>query len=178
MRNLTSAEEPDVAPAGAMLQGQALYCGYYLNELTVRLLPMDDPHPNLFSHYVNTLSGLAVQDAGFDGLLRNYELELLEELGYSVTLDTDVPDGNAIEPGRLYHYVPDAGPFPDGAEIPPRSVSIHGSSLVALARRQLVTEQEVRESRRLFRVLVDERLDGRPLHSRTLFQELYGGGSR
>jgi DNA repair protein RecO (recombination protein O) len=37
----------------------ALLCGFYLNELLVKLLARDDAHPALFDHYVSTLNQLA-----------------------------------------------------------------------------------------------------------------------
>ena len=36
------------------LEKTALLCGFYLNELLVKLLARDDPHPALFDHYVST----------------------------------------------------------------------------------------------------------------------------
>src|SRR3954464_9342317 len=33
------------------LEKSALLCGFYLNELLVKLLARDDPHPALFDHY-------------------------------------------------------------------------------------------------------------------------------
>src|SRR6266516_4718885 len=37
----------------------ALLCGFYLYELLLKLLPREDPHPNLFREYEATLSKLA-----------------------------------------------------------------------------------------------------------------------
>ncbi|MFZ5530814.1 MAG: DNA repair protein RecO, partial [Pseudomonadota bacterium] len=44
------------------LQGMALMCGFYLNELLVRLLPRDDPHEDLFEMYRKTLQSLCALD--------------------------------------------------------------------------------------------------------------------
>ena len=40
------------------LAGSALMCGFYLNELLLKLLPRDDPHPQLFLYYQQTLKEL------------------------------------------------------------------------------------------------------------------------
>ncbi len=50
-----------VEPRGASLalQGKALYCGFYVNELLVRLLHRDDAHPDLWPVYERTLAELA-----------------------------------------------------------------------------------------------------------------------
>ncbi len=42
-----------------LLNGQALFSGLYLNELLIRLLPAEDPHPEIFAHYPATLPLLA-----------------------------------------------------------------------------------------------------------------------
>ena len=38
-----------------MLQGEALMCGFYLNELLLRLLPREDAHEALFDEYTQSL---------------------------------------------------------------------------------------------------------------------------
>ena len=35
----------------SLLGGEALFCGYYLNELLLHLLPREDAHPVLFARY-------------------------------------------------------------------------------------------------------------------------------
>src|SRR4029079_13195722 len=42
------------------LCGDCLLSGFYVNELLVRLLQKQDPHPRLFSYYVSTLHALTV----------------------------------------------------------------------------------------------------------------------
>ncbi|MGC8384763.1 DNA repair protein RecO [Pseudomonas aeruginosa] len=42
-----------------LLNGQALFSGLYLNELLIRLLPAEDPQPEIFAHYAATLPLLA-----------------------------------------------------------------------------------------------------------------------
>src|SRR5919108_1527367 len=70
--------------AGALqpLAGQGLMCGFYLNELLLRLLPRDDPHELLFDHYQDALTRLSLAgDAS--SVLRAFEKRLLVELGYA-----------------------------------------------------------------------------------------------
>ncbi len=45
-----------------LLNGQALFSGLYLNELLIRLLPAEDPQPEIFAHYAATLPLLAAGD--------------------------------------------------------------------------------------------------------------------
>ena len=69
-----------------LLGGSALLCGFYLNELLLKLLPREDPHPRLFA----TTSGArraSPRGAEQAPVLRRFELELLAELGYALPLD-------------------------------------------------------------------------------------------
>src|SRR5512139_2216696 len=40
-----------------LLHGEALLCGFYLNELLLRMLPREDPHDALFQRYQEALAG-------------------------------------------------------------------------------------------------------------------------
>src|SRR5215210_7955629 len=67
--NLISAEW-----SGALqpLGGRALMCGFYLNELLLRLLPRDDAHEALFEVYASALQDLS-QGAVYTVVLRGFE---------------------------------------------------------------------------------------------------------
>jgi len=41
-----------------LLRGEALLCGFYLNELLLRILAKEDPHDELFEHYRGALGKL------------------------------------------------------------------------------------------------------------------------
>jgi DNA repair protein RecO (recombination protein O) len=68
-----------------LLAGKALFCGYYLNELLMHLLPREDAHARLFLGLCRNLAPLCrgAQEAD----LRCFERALLQELGYGLTLD-------------------------------------------------------------------------------------------
>jgi recombinational DNA repair protein (RecF pathway) len=63
--------------------GSALLCGFYLNELLLKLLAREDPHPRVYASYEAALAELA---AGSEEapVLRRFELLLLAELGYAL----------------------------------------------------------------------------------------------
>ena len=79
--NLISAEW-----SGALqpLAGRALMCGFYLNELVLRLVPRDDPHEALFDVYGEALRSLSLGTAQAL-VLRGFEKRLLAELLKRVT---------------------------------------------------------------------------------------------
>ena len=85
------------------LQGTALICGFYLNELLVRLLHRHDPHEQLFAYYQETLEALS-SEKDYIPLLRRFEQRMLRELGYALTLDHDVASGKPTDPNEDYCY--------------------------------------------------------------------------
>jgi DNA repair protein RecO (recombination protein O) len=76
------------AGGGPMLAGVALFSGFYLNELLMKLLARNDPHPLLFDAYAATLPALAASDELLTpAALRAFELVLLREIGLLPQLD-------------------------------------------------------------------------------------------
>ena len=91
------------------LERSALLCGFYLNELLVKLLARDDPHPALFDAYVSALNQLA-HDEPPAIVLRQFELQLLKETGVAGSLIASPQGGECVEPERYYVFEPDRGP--------------------------------------------------------------------
>jgi DNA repair protein RecO (recombination protein O) len=79
VQNLRGAEWSGGA---AMLTGAALFNGFYLNELLMKLLGRHDPHPSVFDAYAASLPFLGLaEDAKVQAALRAFELRLLKEIG-------------------------------------------------------------------------------------------------
>lgn len=71
-----------------MPTGEAIFRGFYLNELLLKLLARLDPHPALFDAYAQTLPAIAGADAAIAAAaLRAFELVLLRETGVLPELD-------------------------------------------------------------------------------------------
>jgi DNA repair protein RecO (recombination protein O) len=93
-----------------MPSGDALLSGYYLNELLMRLLARDDPHPVLFDAYAATVQLLASQNADTLQLaLRAFELRLLRDIGLLPLLDAETATLAPLAPHRRYVLVAEAG---------------------------------------------------------------------
>jgi DNA repair protein RecO (recombination protein O) len=93
-----------------MPTGDALLSGYYLNELMLRLLARDDPHPALFDAYAATVRVLAAQDAeALTPALRAFELLLLREIGLLPSLDAQTATLAPLVPQERYGLRPEAG---------------------------------------------------------------------
>jgi DNA repair protein RecO (recombination protein O) len=155
-----------------MLKGDRLLCGFYLNELLMRLLPREDAHEQLFDQYAGAVRGLA-GDADAGAVLRTFERRLLQELGYALSLDRDAATGAPIEAERRYRYEPEHGPVPvvNGATVE-EGAAVSGRVLLALARDDYADPAVAQAAKQLMRALIDHRLDRQPLHSRTIFRAL------
>ena len=94
----------------AMLTGAALFSGFYLNELLMKLLARQDPHPQLFDVYAATLPHLAdVDDQRVQAALRAFELSLLRELGVLPDLSLVTATQQPLALDRRYALLADVG---------------------------------------------------------------------
>ena len=107
IRTLKSAEWQG---GHVMPTGDALLSGYYLNELLMRLLARDDPHPVLFDAYAATVQLLANQSIDtLEVALRAFELRLLRDIGLLPVLDAQTATLSALDPAVQYVLLAEAG---------------------------------------------------------------------
>jgi DNA repair protein RecO (recombination protein O) len=153
------------------LEGLGLMCGFYMNELLLRLLAREDPHEGLYDCYQQSLVRLAEGEAR-DAVLRSFERRMLAELGYAPLLDRDAESGSAIEAGRHYAYDPERGPLAVSHGSAPEGLNVSGQTLLDVARDDYTREQTRDEARRLMRALIAHRLGNQTLHTRAVLMEL------
>ena len=151
------------------LQGEALMCGFYLNELLLRLLPREDSHDALFTRYRHALQQLASHE-DTAAALRSFERALLKELGYAMALERDSANGSAIDPSKSYRYDPERGPV-EVADTASESV-VSGRTLLDMARDDYADPLTQQQAKALMRTLLNHRLDYQPLKSRRIFMDL------
>jgi DNA repair protein RecO (recombination protein O) len=97
----------------AMLTGAALFSGFYLNELLMKLLARHDPHPGLFDAYAATLPTLiSAEEASVQAALRAFELTLLRQVGLLPELNVVTQTQEAVQPSGSYALLPEAGVAP------------------------------------------------------------------
>ena len=143
------------------LQGKPLYCGFYLNELLTRLLHRDDPHPELWPLYEQALNAL-MEGQCLDVALRQFELGLLEEMGYGIALGYDI-HGEALRPDGYYLLDPQQG-------LLPAQEGYHGNDLLAIVNGDWQPSAR-KTALHLCRALLAPHLGDKPLKSRELFRE-------
>ncbi len=166
VKNLRQVEAVGTAPA---IVGEGLYCGFYLNELIVRLVGRNDAHERLFDHYDETLRALAAR-GDTARTLRRFERQLLAETGYAMVLDREADDGAPLRPDGRYDYDPERGPVPCvGGR---GGFSVAGRTLLALADDAPLQGAEAAEAKALMRQVLATYLGPKPLKSREMFQQL------
>lgn len=157
--------------AAISLQGERLFSGLYLNELLVRLLHQQVEHSDLYQAYQAAL--LALQgDVGIEVVLRRFEMQLLDELGYGLNLETDSHSHQAISAEQLYRFEPDVGFVAENpcAELADDPWLFTGEHLIALRRLELQSAAAAHAAKRLLRLAMQPHLGDKPLASRSLFK--------
>jgi DNA repair protein RecO (recombination protein O) len=148
--------------------GDALLCAFYLNELLLRLLAREDPHPQLFDAYHETLHELC-SGASLEESLRRFEWVLLRETGHAPALDTDT-EGAPILGEVRYQWRPAAG---FTAAEPGAESSIAGQTLIELAQGQLSSAAARAQAKYLARAILAHQLEGAPLRTRQILIDLH-----
>jgi DNA repair protein RecO (recombination protein O) len=166
---LTGAENDGVPPAS--LAPQALLSAWYLNELLLKLTVPHDPQPELYAHYSATLAQLRA-GAPLETVLRQFELRLLELLGFGVELGRDCADGGAVRADAYYHFTAGEGVRRQAGGASAAAADgklLSGRLLLLLAAGELPADPEgQRAARGLLRAALDHCLEGRELRTRTV----------
>lgn len=166
MGTLTGAEE---MPPMTGLVKEALYCGFYINELVLKLLHRHDPHEQLYDYYRDCLQTLS-ESAAMEVALRIFEKRLLLETGYGLNLVTDISTGQAIAENTQYHYLPNQGPTSERAGFASHNLlSVSGKSLIAFQEDLIHDPNIQKELKSLMRYLINHQLNYKPLASRNMF---------
>jgi DNA repair protein RecO (recombination protein O) len=166
MRTLIDAEW-----VGGLLpvEKSALLCGFYLNELLVKMLARDDPHPKLFDHYVSTLNELA-HDEPAPIVLRKFERALLKETGVAGDFTRSTAGGEAVLPDQTYVVDPERGPRPAFASDSWPKVS--GKTLLDMETEDYSDPATQTQSKFLMRFLLAHHLGGAALNTRQILIDL------
>ena len=155
--SLTGAE---AAAPPVTLAGEAVFCGWYLNELLLTLLQRHDPHAQLYADYAEALAQLP---QAIEPSLRHFELRLLNELGYGLDLPDDLD--------ATLHYRFDAE---EGAIAAPAGAPqvYPGASLIALRDERFDDAAALRDMRRLLSRQLKPLLGTHELESARLLRAL------
>jgi DNA repair protein RecO (recombination protein O) len=166
VRTLTAAEWIGGLPP---LEKAALLCGFYLNELLLKLLARDDPYPALFDHYVSTLNQLAHGEPA-PIALRKFERFLLKETGVAADWAVCAMNGEAVVPDEIYVVDPEQGVrFPRLSDQWPK---VSGKTLLDMEKEDYSDACTQSQSKFLMRSLLSHHLDGARLNTRQILIDL------
>jgi len=170
---LKSFSKVELAGGVHTLQGQALFAGFYLNELLVRLLPIEEPVPELFAAYNTALVQLMQCDSlqsiepQLLPILRRFESVLLSSLGYPVDFSQDTQQQPFV-PEQCYQ-------FELGHGFVATEQGEQGSVLLLMNDpEQAFSAPTLPMLTRVFRRVLAEQLGEQPLHSRALWRSSRG----
>jgi len=129
-REVQTLRAADWAGGHPMLTGPALFSGFYLNELLMKLLARHDPHVVLFDAYAATVASLAQGDeARTQAALRAFEIVLLKEIGLLPDLATETASRRSVGASQRYRVLADAGVVEAEATA---EATVGGATLLAL----------------------------------------------
>lgn len=162
----------DTVASPFKLTGKCLYCGLYLNELLMRVLPEYESQASVFSSYMQLIGRLAsINDAELPDHeihLRRFEWELVRAAGVSFSLQVEADSQRRIEAGRRYRYRHGVGLVVAGVDA---LHSISGESLIGFTEALSLEDPARAELKRLMRQVLAPLLGGKPLASRSLFSQ-------
>lgn len=144
-----------------ILNQKALFSGFYLNELLLRVLHKEDPHPGLFFYYQQSLQQL--QQGPIEPVLRLFEKKLLDELGFGLPLQFEAETHLPLDESVFYDFIPSQGFY--RAE----QGAFSGVDLLSIASENFKAETTLQAAKRLMRLALRPVLGEKPLNSRELF---------
>ena len=153
-----------------LLKGDSLYCGFYLNELILRLLAENDPHDKLFDDYLEVLTKL-VHAESIESSLRAFEFSLLEEIGYGLVLNTDAESGEPVRVGLRYWFEPTVGfILRQNVNLSSKAGNwFQGDELLAINSGGKPSRATAAAAKRLIRLALQPHIGDKALLSRALF---------
>ncbi len=161
-RELMNLNQLELCGPAYQLTGQALFCAFYLNELLLRLLPRDDPYPEIFADYQTALQALEPSDSNVPVILRRFEKRLLDHLGYGLNFQVNVHE--------YYRWLPGEGFLRCEQTANADDAVFSGRSLLALRAEQWDNSEDLLAAKHLMRLVLKQHLGNRPLKSRELLR--------
>ena len=146
-----------------LLEGNATFAGFYLNELLVRLLADEESHSELFVLYTQILAQLNTTTQ-LEPLLRRFELCLLTALGYAINFTQDILV-KPLLPLAYYQYQLERG-FIEVDDV--SDGGWQGQYLLAIAAQDWTQAQTRQAAKYILRTALAAHLGNKPLKSREL----------
>lgn len=169
LRTLHAAEWQGGLP---QLSGLGLMCGFYLNELLLRLVPPEDAMPELFADYHQMLRVLSLGLTDKESALRRFELQVLQHLGYGLDLGVSFSSSSGQDFWCQYqHQQPWHLIAAEAVADSPTPCVLH-STLMQLGQQEPLLPLAKQQAKHLMRYVLNLYLGDQPLNTRNLLREL------
>lgn len=154
--------------------GDAFFSGFYLNEILLRLCPLEVQMEQSFAQYAHTLTQLQqlAQQANpnqfLKQILRQFEHELLEDLGYALDFSTDA-NQLEIQASLNYIFQLNEGFIPTAQA---SRASLNGQQILSMCQYEKGRDfslEQLQLLTKLYRQMISSLLGDRPLKSRQLW---------
>lgn len=171
LKNFTKLE---ILNQPVFFHGDAFFAGFYLNEILLRLCPLEEAMLRTFEQYQLTLLQLQ-QLASHESaalflrqILRQFEHVLLQELGYAIDFSVDASQQEVL-PLRHYQFQLNDGFIP----VAQASRSTISGSLIATMQSYQdgrdFSHEQLQLLGKLYRQMISSLLGDRPMKSRQLW---------
>ena len=164
LKNLSSVE---IVDHFNLRDGISLNSIIYINELISKATEKEDPHENIFLEYEILLRNLN-DSKGSEQLeksLRNFELNLLQEMGYGIDLTREAESNMRIDSDTRYRFDPDKG-FSSINENDSTQISFLGQDVLDFSQGQFEKKTTRDASKIIMRLALDYHLGNKTLNIR------------
>ena len=154
--------------------GDAFFSGFYLNEILLRLCPLEVQMEQSFAQYAHTLTQLqqlaqqADPNQFLKQILRQFEHELLEDLGYALDFSTDA-NQLEIQASLNYIFQLNEGFIPTAQA---SRATLNGQQILSMCQYEKGMDfglEQLQLLTKLYRQMISSLLGDRPLNSRQLW---------
>jgi len=172
---LTQVEAADAREGDEALKplpAAALLSAWYLNELVLKLTTRHDPQPLVFDLYLESLNRLRAGEE-IAAVLRRFERQLLDLLGYGVEFRGEAHEGQALKDDAYYHFHSELG-FTEVSGGAQQGTVFRGRDLLGIAEDRYDDAAVLETARSVLRVALDHALEGRDLRTRAVARAVIG----
>lgn len=171
LKNFTKLE---ILNQPVFFHGDAFFAGFYLNEIVLRLCPLEEAMPQTFEQYQLTLLQLQQLASHKQAslflrqILRQFEHVLLQELGYAIDFSVDA-NQQEISPFQQYQFLLNDGFLPVSRASRSTLEGALITSMQSYEDGQYFSHEQLQLLGKLYRQMISSLLGDRPLKSRQLW---------
>ena len=171
LKNFTKLE---ILNQPVFFHGDAFFAGFYLNEIVLRLCPLEEAMPQTFEQYQLTLLQLQQLASHKQAslflrqILRQFEHVLLQELGYAIDFSVDA-NQQEISPFQQYQFQLNDGFLPVSRASRSTLEGALITSMQSYKDGQDFSHEQLQLLGKLYRQMISALLGDRPLKSRQLW---------